>query len=126
MKKNFELIPTGERDKISLEDLHFARSKAVISEQSYKELDEFAAWMHEHPNAIVQLEGHTDFQGNSQANMQLSLDRVEAVKDYLVKQRIRKNRILTKAFGGTQPLTRERTDEARAMNRRVEVRILQQ
>lgn len=126
IEKNFELEPTGDREKITLDDLIFARGKAVISEKSHQELDEFADWMHEHPNAIVQLEGHTDFQGNSQANLQLSLDRVEAVKEYLAKQKVRKNRILTKAFGGTQPLTRERTDEARAMNRRVEVRILQQ
>jgi len=126
IEKNFEMTPTGDNQKISLDDLIFARGKSVITESSYKELDEFAGWMEEHPNAVVQLEGHTDFQGNAQANLQLSLDRVEAVKDYLVKLKIKKSRIRTKAFGGTQPLTRERTDEGRTMNRRVEVRIIQQ
>ncbi|MEM8895354.1 MAG: OmpA family protein, partial [Bacteroidota bacterium] len=76
------------------------------------------------PDKIIQLEGHTDFQGNSAANMQLSQDRVDAVKEYLVDNGIKKNRVLTKAFGGTQPLSTERTDEAKASNRRVEVRII--
>ena len=126
IEKNFEMVPTDENKIITLHDLIFSRGKAVIAESSYQELDEFAVWMIDHPNAIVQLEGHTDFQGNSQANMQLSLERVEAVKEYLTKHKVKKSRIRTKAFGGTQPLTRERTPEARAKNRRVEVRIIQQ
>ena len=80
--------------------------------------------MEDHPNNSIQLEGHTDFEGNATANLKLSLDRVEAVKEYLVGQGVRKKRVLTKAFGGTQPLTRERTDEAKARNRRVEVRVI--
>jgi OOP family OmpA-OmpF porin len=49
---------------------------------------------------------------------------VEAVKRYLVSKGIGKDRIKTKAFGGSQPLSNELTQEARAMNRRVEMRIL--
>jgi outer membrane protein OmpA-like peptidoglycan-associated protein len=73
---------------------------------------------------IIQLEGHTDFAGNPQANMALSQARVESVKKYLTKGGIDKNRILTKAFGGTKPLSEERTPEAMSQNRRVEVRII--
>ena len=62
--------------------------------------------------------------GNAEANMKLSEARVEAVKEYLVKNGINKNRILTKAFGGSQPLFTERTDEAKTKNRRVEVRVI--
>jgi outer membrane protein OmpA-like peptidoglycan-associated protein len=56
--------------------------------------------------------------------MKLSQDRVEAVKKYLVSKGIDKNRIKTKAFGGTQPLSNDRTEEAKALNRRVEMRVL--
>ena len=126
MQKNFKLTPDFAHKKITLDNLIFARGKAIITESSYQELDEFVVWLKARPNAIIQLEGHTDFQGNPAANMQLSQDRVDAVKDYLGKKGIKKQRIKTKAFGGTQPLTRERTPEARAKNRRVEVRILQQ
>jgi outer membrane protein OmpA-like peptidoglycan-associated protein len=47
------------------------------------------------------------------------------VKDYIVSKNINKNRVKTKAFGGTQPLSRDDTPEAHRMNRRVELRILQ-
>ena len=82
------------------------------------------AYLNERPGMVIQLEGHTDFAGNADANMALSQARVEAVKDYMVGKGIKKNRLYTKAFGGTQPLTEERTDEAKTRNRRVEVRVL--
>jgi len=71
----------------------------------------------------IQLEGHTDFRGSPTANMNLSQLRVDAAKTYVVSKGIETSRVTTKAFGGTQPLTRENTPEARAKNRRVVVRI---
>ncbi len=124
MTKHFSLQPDKEHQIISLDNLIFASGKSVISKSSYKELDELVTWMNERPGKKIQLEGHTDFAGNAVANMRLSEDRVVAVKDYLVEKGIKKKRVLTKAFGGTQPITRERTSEAKALNRRVEVRIL--
>lgn len=126
IEKNFKMEPDEIHEMIQLDNLIFSRGNAEISDVSHQELDEFANWLKERPNAVVQLEGHTDFQGNAEANMRLSEERVLAVQDYLGKKGIKKSRIKVKAFGGTKPLTRERTPEARAKNRRVEVRILQQ
>lgn len=126
LEKNFKLLPDAMHEIITLDNLIFARGKTIITEISHEELDEFAEWLGSRPNIVVQLEGHTDFQGNAEANMQLSEGRVLAVKEYLIDKGIKKSRIRTKAFGGTNPLTRERTSEARAKNRRVEVRILRQ
>ena len=81
--------------------------------------------MNENPKMVIQLEGHTDFLGDSRANMRLSQQRVESVKSYLADHGISKTRIRTKAFGGTQPLSRDNTPEAHRLNRRVEVRILE-
>lgn len=107
-----------------LNNLIFQVSKSKISEDSYEELDLLYNMMKENPNMVIQLEGHTDYQGYPKDNMKLSQDRVDAVKEYLVGKRIAKNRIKTKAFGGTQPLSRDDTPEAHRLNRRVEVRIL--
>lgn len=126
IEKNFVMETDAAYEKFNLHNLIFARGRAVIDESSYTELNDFVEWLEQRPAINIQLEGHTDFQGNAQANLQLSQERVDAVKDYLVKKGVKKTRIRTKAFGGTQPLTRERTDEARASNRRVEVRILKQ
>ncbi len=128
MTFNVALSPDFANKKFTIENLTFSRGRSVISTSSYAGLDEFANWLRARPDAIVQLEGHTDLdsRGNAPANLKLSEDRVEAVKSYLIKKGIKKNRLRTKAFGGTQPITKERTTEARALNRRVEVRIIQQ
>jgi outer membrane protein OmpA-like peptidoglycan-associated protein len=80
--------------------------------------------MKENLKIVIQLEGHTDVAGDTKKNMELSKDRVEAVKKYIVSKGILKDRIKTKAFGGTQPLSLEKTEDAKALNRRVEMRVL--
>ncbi|SNS48350.1 OmpA family protein [Ekhidna lutea] len=107
-----------------LENLIFARGSDQISPSSFSELNELAIWMNENPSIVIQLEGHTDFAGNPDANMRLSEARVLAVQEYLIDQKVKKSRIFTKAFGGTQPVTQDRSDEAKALNRRVEVRVI--
>ena len=120
--RNIILTPAGEA--IRLNSLNFAQGKAQIAPESFSELDEVVEMMRDNERIIIQLEGHTDNLGNQKANMKLSEDRVEAVKKYITKKGIAKDRIKTKAFGGSQPLGNEMTQEARALNRRVEMRIL--
>jgi len=120
--RDIELIPNGET--IRLSHLIFAQGKAVIDPKSYSELDEVVQMMKENTRMEIQLEGHTDNQGSSKLNMELSQNRVDAVKKYMVSKGIAKDRIKTKAFGGSKPLSNEMTQEARALNRRVEMRIL--
>ncbi len=81
--------------------------------------------MKDNTTMVIQLEGHTDYQGNPKDNMKLSQQRVDAVKNYVVSKGISKKRIKTKAFGGTQPLSRDDTPDAHRLNRRVELRILE-
>jgi outer membrane protein OmpA-like peptidoglycan-associated protein len=116
-------MPSGAGTTLRL-DINFKQSKAEILTDSYEELDKLLNMMNEYPNMEIQLEGHTDFRGSASANMRLSEKRVEAVKTYLTSKDISPNRIKTKAFGGTQPLSRESTAEAKLNNRRVEARIL--
>lgn len=110
---------------IPLPNLTFQQSKAKIQPESFKELDEIVSMLQASPKMIIQLEGHTDFRGDPKENMKLSEARVVAVRDYLISKGVAKHKVKTKAFGGTQPLTRENTESARSVNRRVEVRILE-
>ncbi len=123
-ERDFELNPAGTHEIIKLDNLIFSTGKADISASSHEELDGLAKMMHDRSTITVQLEGHTDFAGNAQANLKLSQGRVEEVKKYLVKKGVKKDRILLKAFGGSQPITRDRTDDGRRRNRRVEVRVV--
>lgn len=108
-----------------LDNLIFQVGKAKVSPESYSELDLLVNMMKENPKMVIQLEGHTDYQGDPKENMKLSQMRVDAVKNYVVSKSVHKTRIKTKAFGGTQPLSRDNTPEAHRLNRRVEVRILE-
>jgi OmpA-OmpF porin, OOP family len=119
---DIELTPTNKT--VRLNHLIFDMGKAVIKPVSFTELDELVAMMKANPKVEIQLEGHTDSQGRAEANLKLSQDRVDAVKKYLSSKGIAKDRIMTKAFGGTQPLSTDKTEEARALNRRVEMRVL--
>ncbi|MBP9926878.1 MAG: OmpA family protein [Cyclobacteriaceae bacterium] len=122
IKRNIEL--TSLNSTIVLDHLIFELGKAVINSKSYPELDEVVAMMKENTKIVIQLEGHTDNKGNADANLKLSQSRVDAVKKYITSKGIGKDRVKTKAFGGTQPIATENTEEARALNRRVEMRVL--
>lgn len=108
-----------------LNNLIFEVNKAKIDPDSYSELDIVVNMLKESPAMVIQLEGHTDFLGNPDKLMKLSEDRVNAVRDYLISKKINKSRIKTKAFGGTAPISKDNTPEAHRLNRRVELRILQ-
>jgi OOP family OmpA-OmpF porin len=120
--RDISLTTSGQT--MRLDHLIFAQGKSSIDPKSYPELDEVGQMMIENTKIVIQLEGHTDNQGSSKANLALSEDRVNSVKRYLVAKGVDKDRIKTKAFGGSQPISNEMTPEARAMNRRVEMRIL--
>lgn len=124
MNLDLYIEPIEEEELIRLDNLNFARGKAVITRDSYAALDEFIEYINTRKDVNIQLEGHTDIAGDPEANFALSQARVEAVAEYLTKNGVKKSRVSTKAFGETQPLTTERTDEAKAMNRRVEVRLI--
>ena len=108
-----------------LDNLIFEVGKSRIDPESYSELNVLVDLMQNNPGMVIQLEGHTDYLGEDRANLKLSEQRVESVRAYLAGQGVEKKRIKTKAFGGRQPLSRDNTPEAHRLNRRVEVRILQ-
>lgn len=119
-----DIILTKKGGSIVLDHLIFAQGKGAISPESFPSLDEVVVMLKERPSMVIQLEGHTDNQGNAKMNQELSQDRVDNVKKYLVSKGIAKDRVKTKAFGGTQPLVQGNSQEARVKNRRVEMRIL--
>ena len=121
---DIELTPTTQT--VRLKHLIFDMGRAAIKSISFHELDELVAMMKANSKIEIQLEGHTDNQGNAEKNRALSQERVDAVKKYLSSKGIAKDRIKTKAFGGTQPLSNDKTEEARALNRRVEMRVLKE
>lgn len=73
------------------------------------------------PAATFVVEGHTDSQGKSEANQTLSVNRANAVRDYLVQHDIAADRITAEGFGETRTIADNGNAEGRANNRRVEI-----
>ena len=125
IRRDFYLEPqVKENQVIRLNKLIFEQGKSNITIESFGELNKLVYLMNQNLSMQIQLEGHTDYRGSKKLNMELSQDRVSAVKEYIVGKGINSRRIKTKAFGGTRPLIRESSLEASEINRRVEVRIL--
>jgi len=77
------------------------------------------------PSLKVSLEGHTDAMGSESYNINLSKNRVNAVKDFLIYNGIPEGRIIIEHHGETKPRQSNETTEGRQSNRRVDIRIIQ-
>jgi len=124
---SYELTLKYEPPKeFTLDDLNFDTGKSTIKSTSFAELNEVYNALAEMPTLEIEISGHTDNVGNAEANVKLSQERADAVKNYLVKKGIAASRITTKGYGGSQPISQNNTEAGRAKNRRTEVRITKQ
>jgi OOP family OmpA-OmpF porin len=104
-------------------DLQFEYNKASILSQSYQSLDGLAVLLNQKPEWKLRISGHTDSIGDEEGNLNLSKERAESVKNYLVKKGIASERIETRYYGSAKPITSNETEEGRQKNRRVELEI---
>ncbi len=122
-----ELVERTDESIELNERVHFALDKALIKEESFDLLDEVALVLRQHRDIrLVEVAGHTDDRGREDYNMMLSEERAKAVREYLINRgNVAPQRLKARGFGPTEPLVDEDTDEARAENRRVELRIIE-
>jgi outer membrane protein OmpA-like peptidoglycan-associated protein len=103
--------------------LNFQSGSSQITPDSLKSINDLAQILKAYPNVQVQVAGHTDNTGTSEANHALSLARAEAVKTALVNQGISADRVATQGFGEDRPIASNDTEEGRAHNRRIELNV---
>ena len=108
----------------AFDDLEFESGRAVIRTSSYPSLDQLAGLLLTRPEWKVKLSGHTDNTGVAEKNMELSKNRAQSVKDYLISKGVKEYHIITEWFGQTQPVADNKTAEGRQKNRRVEMEIV--
>jgi outer membrane protein OmpA-like peptidoglycan-associated protein len=124
VKKNIYLLPIEAGQKMTLNSVFFEQSKSVIIDTSFPELDRIVRAMKENPTMEIMLEGHTDNQGDWNANLLLSKERVEEVQKYLASKGVNMKRIQVQGYGSTRPVASNNSEEKRKLNRRVEVTII--
>ncbi len=124
--KDLYLVPIEVGQQVNLKNVFFEQGKPIMFTTSYPELDRLVRILTSNSTIEIRVDGHTDNQGDAKKNMELSQQRVDVVKDYLVKKGINAKRITTKAFGGTKPIASNAKEETRKLNRRVEFTITKQ
>lgn len=106
-----------------LRNIHFEFDSYVLKKSSHEELNRVAEYLQANPSVVVRLSGHTDFIGTDDYNLTLSRNRARSVADYLISKGVHTSRIVSYGFGKSRPLVLDKTDEARTINRRVEIRF---
>jgi outer membrane protein OmpA-like peptidoglycan-associated protein len=102
----------------------FAYDSATVQPQFQATLDQVAQVLSQYNETYIDIYGHTDSTGSDAYNQQLSERRAESVAAYLESRGVQSARIGTRGFGETQPIAPNDTEEGRAANRRVEIRIV--
>ena len=103
-------------------NIQFEFNSSVLRTSAYPALDKLSAEVRANDAMRIQLDGHASAEGTEEYNMQLSKDRANSVKTYLVNSGVAANKIATKGFGETRPVASNATEEGKMQNRRVEFR----
>jgi peptidoglycan-associated lipoprotein len=108
-------------------ELRFGFDKSDLSKESKAALDGFAAGLKtENKNIYIEIQGHTDYIGAEEYNVMLGLARAEAVRRYLHTQHaIPLHRMHTISYGEFKPIADNSIRSNRAINRRVEVVVME-
>ncbi len=124
INRDLYLTPIRKGLSAKLNNMFFVRASAELLPASYLELDRLIGIMKAHPALEVEIQGHTDGLGNPETLQKLSEERAAKITAYLIDHGIAPRRLASKGYGGLQPVASNNTEESRQLNRRVEVKIV--
>ncbi len=111
-------------DRLVLVGVNFAFDKSELLPESYPVLDKSVKLLEDKPDVDVEIEGYTDYIGTDAYNQELSVQRAQTVKDYLVSKGITESRLTVVGYGKNNPVGDNETVEGRTMNRRIVFKII--
>ena len=124
--RNSGVSVTRSGDQIILNmpsNVTFASGQDSLNAAFFPVLDSVSIVLNKYPKTLLDIDGHTDSDGDAAFNQNLSERRAIAVGQYLNSRRVDGRRLLIVGFGETRPIASNATAEGKAQNRRVEVRI---
>jgi len=114
--KNFELMLDSVNNS---ETVYFDFGKFTLKAEAFEVIDKIALVMIENVEIKLYITGYTDDKGSEGFNDLLSLNRANAVRNYLVLKGVKEENLIVKAMGKSEPVNDNADDEKRALNRRV-------
>jgi len=121
----FNVQETPRGILLNLKNLHFVADKAELLHGEDKKLDEIAAVLKTLTFKTLFVEGHTADVGDKSTQHGLSLRRAKTVVDELTKRGIPAGVFIYSGAGGSKPIASNTTEAERALNRRVEITIME-
>lgn len=118
------LEPIRVGAKLILENTYFNTGRWDLLQGSFAELERVKKFLQLNPRVRVLISGHTDNTGNKYSKEELSLNRANAVKDYLIGKGIPAYQMSVKGFGMYKPIASNKTAQGRKKNRRVEIEVI--
>ncbi|HVZ38004.1 MAG TPA: OmpA family protein [Candidatus Kapabacteria bacterium] len=109
---------------IRLDNVYFDVAKATLKTESYPVLTNLLDLLNKYPSMRIEVQGHTDNDGETNANQTLSENRANTVMRYLIDHGIKPGRLKAIGYGERQPIASNATSDGKRLNRRVMVRIL--
>ncbi|MCC6400464.1 MAG: protein translocase subunit SecD [Flavobacteriales bacterium] len=100
-------------------------SAALVADSSDAQLNNLVEILRAYPDVRLKIGGYTDSTGNAAANQKLSQQRAEAVVAELEKKGVAKGRLEAEGYGSQYPVASNATEEGRAKNRRMALRVLE-
>lgn len=113
------------KGSITLEGVTFELDSARLTADSRSVLDTTAADLKKYPRMRIELQGHTDSSGAAAYNMNLSEQRANSVRTYLVEQGVGTAQLSARGYGEAQPIDTNATPDGRSNNRRVVMNVLE-
>ena len=106
------IVKESDRTIIQTEEIHFDYSLWYLRRESRERLQTVIDIMKKNPSMVIEIGTHTDIRGNSGYNKDLSQKRADSAKDFLVKNGIEPNRVVSKGYGESQPIVVCATEDA--------------
>ena len=108
----------------TLRGINFAFMSATITAGSRPALDRAVAVMLTYPSIRIEIQGHTDDEGDATLNQEISRRRAEAVRQYMIRGGVPAERLRAVGLGGARPIADNRSAAGKAKNRRIELLLI--
>lgn len=120
-----EVVRDGDQLVLDMpSEVTFAFGSVNLSPEFRTTLDKVGSTLTQYEKTYVDVLGHTDSVGSDAFNQTLSEQRASSVADYLAGRGVQRARLATKGYGESQPKASNTSEEGRAQNRRVEIRLV--
>ena len=118
------MVTESITSRMKFESIEFDNGSSELKTSMYADLDKLSDFLLDNPSFKLKISGHTDSDGGYDFNMDLSNDRAKAISEYIIYfGNISTARIETFGYGSSQPIVEEKSEEDKALNRRVEFEL---